>query len=323
MNIVAPVSSIREVEMLLELGANELYCGVQTPEWQFITKGILWMNRRHPGSANIRSLEELKEIVSMAHQQSVPVSVTLNAPFYSVAGMDYILSFTKKLIYETQIDGLILADVNLIMSIRSQNLPIRLILSSLGNCFNSYAANFFASIGISRIILPRQLKFSEIQSLVRNSPSEVEFEVFGINDGCCFEEGFCQTSHSLGPFCMTDWEIETTSLTKTNYLDPILEWKQYLWYQNNCGSTFQKNGFPNGPCSLCLFSDFIELNISSVKIVGREASFFRKMRSLQLVKTVMNAARSGASHQEISTLARSLRDTSHLCDSGYMCYYRQ
>ena len=96
----------------------------------------------------------------------------------------------------------------------------------------------------------------------------------------------------------------------------------YSWYQNNCGSSYQKEGLPNGPCSLCWFSHFRDWGVSTVKIVGREASFYRKMRSLQMVKAVMNEVEQGAAADEIRSLARSIRATPDYCRQGYMCYFR-
>jgi putative protease len=98
--------------------------------------------------------------------------------------------------------------------------------------------------------------------------------------------------------------------------------REYLWYQNNCGSSFQQNGLPNGPCSLCWFGHFRDWGVTAVKIVGREASFYRKMRSLQLVKAVMAEVKEGGACEKIAQFARSLRATPEYCDKGYMCYFR-
>lgn len=74
------------------------------------------------------------------------------------------------------------------------DLPVRLHLSSLGSCFNAHAVPFYRSLGIQRVILPRQLRLREIGRLVSDAGGSVEFEVFAVNDGCMFEEGFCQTA---------------------------------------------------------------------------------------------------------------------------------
>ena len=156
----------------------------------------------------------------------------------------------------------------------------------------------------------------------------MEFEVFALNDGCFYEEGFCQTSHSLGAFCLTDWDVGVYHPRKGKLSPNELKnhkdnYREYLWYQNNCGSSFQQNGLPNGPCSLCWFGHFRDWGLTAVKIVGREASFIRKMGSLQLVKAVVERVGEQADAGEIATFARSLRSTPEYCKKGYMCYFRE
>ena len=328
MKIVAPVSSPREVEMLLHFGADELYCGVATPEWEEHFGGHWWMNRRSPKGANLVSWEEMREVVEIARPAKTPVYVTLNAPFYTESGMRYLLKLAERLSSELAVDGLIVSDVNFLTLLADAELPLRMHLSSLGACTNSWAVWFCASLGIDRIILPRQLRGSEIQGIVTKNRSRMEFEVFAVNDGCYFEEGFCQTTHVLGgPFCLTEWEVEVQGKGGRRVTPEAVEGlrgdlREYLWYQNNCGSSFQHRGLPNGPCSLCWFGHFRDWGLTSVKVIGREASFVRKMASLQLVRAVVDKANEGASCEEVASFARDLRDTPDHCGKGYMCYFR-
>jgi len=331
MKIVAPISSFREADMLLHFGADELYCGVNTPEWNEHFGSRLWMNRRDPSQANISSYEDIRKIVELAHENDARVYLTLNAPFYPRGSIAYILRLAEKLVSEVRIDGLIVSDFSLLMRLSEENLPVRIHLSSLGSCFNSESVDFYLSLGVQRIILPRQLKFPEIHRLIAKANPQMEFEVFALNDGCYFEEGFCQTSHTLGAFCLTDWEVSTFGrlsnpeghgISREEMETHLEDSREYLWYQNNCGSSFQADGLPNGPCSLCGFGHFRDWGVRAVKIVGREASFYRKMRSLQLVRAVMDKVRNGADSGEIGEYARSLRETPEYCEKGYMCYFR-
>jgi putative protease len=328
MKIAAPLSSATEVEMLLHYGADELYCGVRTPEWEAQFGGRVWMNRRSPQGANLGSWEDIQQVVNLAHRSRIPVHVTLNAPYYSQAGMDYLLKLAEKLIGKLEIDGLIVSDLNLLMRLAGENLPINLHLSSLAGCINSQTVDFYQSLGVKRIILPRQLQLSEIKRIVTQANSSMEFEVFAVNDGCFFEEGFCQTTHALGgPFCLTDWEVNVhrcdgDPISDTQIGQHLAALREYLWFQNNCGSSFQQDGLPNGPCSLCWFGHFRDWGVTTVKIVGREASFYRKMRSLQVVKAVMDEVKMGGAGDDIEHFARSLRATPQYCDQGYMCYFK-
>lgn len=329
MRIVAPVSSVREVEMSVHFGADEIYCGVSPPEWEAHFGGGWWINRRSPQGANLVSWTEIREVVRLSHEARVPVYVTLNAPYYTDGAIRYLGKLARKLSDELGIDGFIVSDFNLLLSLAEKPFSVRIHLSSLGGCLNSRAADFFASVGVRRVILPRQLRLSEIESIVTGRSSRVEFEVFAVNDGCYFEEGFCLTTHVLGgPFCLSNWQ-GTLPGPKGAGLDPDQverakqDLREYLWYQNNCGSSFQGRGLPNGPCSLCWFGHFRDWGITAVKIVGREASFARKTASLQLVKAIMDEVRAGKSAEEIARSALALRGTPEHCGKGYMCYFRE
>lgn len=330
MKIVAPVRSVDEVEMLLSCGADELYCGYTPEEWRQWSAGLWWLNRRDPRSSDFTRNDHLLEAIRLAHERTVPVYVTVNAPFYPRGALPYLVDLCERLIEGYEADGLIVADLDLIVSLRRRlggRGKARIHLSSLAGSYNHKTAEFFSSLGVERIILGRHMRRSELERLLREAPSDIGFEVFALNDGCYFEEAYCRVSHSLGgPFCLDDWTSLEPCGPHAGVFSAGLEreracLERYLWYQNNCGSSFQKSGLPNGPCSLCWFGSFRDWGVSAVKIVGREASFHRKMASLQLVKAVMDLARAGASHEEIAEAARSFRATPELCDSGYMCYY--
>jgi len=327
MNIVAPISSVTELEMLLECGADELYCGVSTPEWEEHFGGTWWLNRRSPQGANLTSWEDVQAIVTQAHDANTQVHVALNSPFYTQGSLGYVTRLAEKLSGELGVDSLIVSDLTLLMHLQAEGLRADLHLSSLGACTNSRSVTFYASLGIKRIILPRQLRIPEIESIVTAANGKMEFEIFAVNDGCYFEEGYCQTTHAVGrPFCLTDWDVRVhrsngTAITSDDLARHREEVREYLWFQNNCGSSIEESGVPNGPCSLCWFAHFRDWGITSVKIVGREASFYRKMRSLQLVKAVMDEVRNGASGTGVAECARSIRATPDYCDKGYMCYF--
>ena len=326
MVIVAPVSSVHEVEMLIDNGADELYCGLNPPEWEARVGARWWINRRSPAHASFNSFDDLRETIRRAHRSKVPVYLTVNAPFYPGSAVPYLLDLSQRLVYELEVDGLIVSDLNFLLSLARLDLPASIHLSSLGGCYNRHTVEFYSGLGVRRIILSRQLRRSEIERIVKGAPSGVAFEVFGLNDGCYFEEGYCQASHTLGPFCLSQWEEAAPWTAKGHISSEDLECdreqlRKYLWFQDNCGSSFQKNGLPNGPCSLCWLGQFRDWGVHGVKIVGREASFHRKMASLQLVKAVMDLVRKGGTSEEVSQSALSFRATPELCDTRYMCYY--
>ncbi len=334
MKILAPISSADEVEMLAENGADELYCGVVPPEWTGEYSGAIWLNRRSPAGANLATYESLADLVRRAHGYGLPVSLTLNAPCYNERQLQSIGALAKKVTGEIGVDALIVSDIGLLLTLAELKLETRIHISSIASTLNREAVEFYRELGASRVILPRSWSLREIGDLAAAIGDRIELEVFVLNDGCAFEEGLCHTTHhhQVGAFCgnIGQWSYEAYGDdgrrlgagerdVMTAHMDSYREW---LWYVNGCGGSVSPEGLPCGPCGLCAISAFSRMGIAALKIAGREGSAMRKLISLRLVKTVVDLVRSGASPEEVAARARRMRNAPQMCDTGYMCYYR-
>lgn len=328
MKITAPLSAVNEIDMLLHYGADEIYCGIQPPDWEKYFGTFNWMNRRAPKGANFTSVSDIRKVTEKAHDNGASVHIPLNASFYSEDGIEYVTGLAFKLVDEAHIDTVIINDLNLLLRLKEASFPANIHLSSLAGCMNSHAVSFYKSLGVKRIILPRQLQYREIERILKTMSDDMEFEIFAVNDGCYYEEAFCQTSHGVGgPFCLVDAKLQPICSDQSGITPQRLalhqdQYKSYLWFQNNCGSTYQEDGLPNGPCSLCGFGYFRDWGVTAMKVIGREASFYRKMRSLQIVKAVVDETRLGIPAKEIEACSKKIRNTPEYCEKGYMCYFR-
>jgi putative protease len=334
LKILAPISSADEVEMLAANGADEFYCGIVPPEWMETYTGAIWLNRRSPVGANLATYDSLAELVRRAHGFGIPVSLALNAPSYNERQLESISILARRATSEIGVDALIVSDIGLLLTLADMGLTTRIHISSIASTLNSETIEFYRELGAARIILPRSLSLHEIDGLAAKVGGRIELEVFILNDGCAFEEGLCHTTHhhSVGPFC---WNIRRWNPDACRddgrpvgqeeqeglaaHWDSYREW---LWYLGGCDSLSSPEGLPYGPCGLCAVPQFFRMGITSLKIAGREASSFRKLASLRLVKTVVDHARSGATPEELVARVRRIRNTPQMCDAGYMCYYR-
>ncbi|MBI5443495.1 MAG: U32 family peptidase [Deltaproteobacteria bacterium] len=311
MKILAPLRHSSEVGPLGAAGADEFYCGLTPPGWaeRF---GAAWVHRRNPFSAGVPGLEDLREAVRSAGP--LPVYVTVNAPSYPEGSVPFLVEFAGTLLPETGVAGLIVADLDLLLALAEAGLGARLHLSSLAACTNGSAAAFFREVGISRVILPRHLTLAEIEAIVASAPG-LETEVFLLNDGCVFEEGLCATTHGAGPFCVDDAEGNEA-------LPPALReryafWK---WTLDNCGCRTSL-GYQLGPCGLCALPRFLELGVTSLKVVGREASLARKVGSVRLAAAARRLALAGKGPEAIRDAVVELRGAANLCEGALLCYY--
>lgn len=307
MKILAPARSEVEIEPLCDAGAHEFYCGIDPPDWERSFGGTS-VHRRNPRSAGVAGLDELRRMVSLAHPR--PVFATLNAPSYPAGAVEHLLRFGRVLVDDIGVGALIVGDWELMLALAEDGLASRVHVSSLASCRNAGAATFYRSLGVSRIILPRQVTLREIAQC---ATAGVELEVFALNDGCAFEEGICSTTHALRPFCIDD-RIGGKQIA----LDERYEfWK---WTLNNCGCQTSR-GYTLGPCGLCALPQLARCGVASLKVVGREASTARKVASVRLASAALNLATTGAQAADIRSAVVSLRGAPELCRDAHLCYY--
>jgi putative protease len=333
MKILAPIRAFDELEMLHASGAEELYCGVVPREWTERYSGAVWLNRRTPNGGNLDTTGELRRLTDAARGLGLPVFVTLNAPYYTSDQLPLVLDLARRLSEEAGAGALIVTDLNLLMRLSEERLAAALHVSSVAATLNSEAVRFLLNFGVRRIILPRSLTLAEIEEMARDTRGEVELEVFLLNDGCAFEEGFCATTHhhSVGAFCTSlsemraefEWDGPVFTPRRRNWLlKNLADYREWVWYVNGNGCSSAPNGLPYGPCGLCAIPDLARIGVHSLKIVGREAPAFKKMASVRMARDIVERARTGVPKLHVIERAISLRQTPEHCASGYMCYYK-
>ncbi|MHB8156741.1 MAG: peptidase U32 family protein [Desulfocucumaceae bacterium] len=330
MKILAPVCSSREVLSLISAGAGELYCGIHPGSWRKNSHQDLWVNRRGPGAANIGSFAELGEITGIAHSHKVPVFLTLNLPFYPPGQYSEIISLVKEATGNYGIDALIIGDPGLIMAIRETSPSVPVHVSSLAAVLNSASVSFFHTLGASRIIFPRYIGLGELANIISKAGVPIEYEVFMLNDGCVFEEGYCNVSHAFGgAFCHLPWSyspVETSPPGDYPRTEPFNKHLRDYHYWLACVKNFNgqpgPGGYPLGMCGLCAIPELKAMGVTSLKIVGREAPTGKKTASVRLVKRVLDQIGADCKAEAAKRIAQKIRSTPQLCASGYMCYFK-
>jgi len=318
MKILAPLRNSDEVLPLCAAGAHEFYCGLTPPGWED-TFGPTWVHRRNPKSAGVPDVEDLRRIVALADTR--PVYATLNAPSYPAGAVPRLVEFGKMLIDDVGVAALIVAEWELLLALCEEGLAPRVHVSSLASCRNHGAAAFYRDLGVSRVILPRQVTLSEIEE---TAIPGLEWEAFLLNDGCVFEEGICATTHAFGSYCIDDRiGIESRGGgdrigVKFRGLDDRYEF--FKWTLNNCGCQTSR-GYTLGPCGLCALPRLAQLGIASLKVVGREASLARKVTSVELAAVALRRSENGAAPADIREAVVSRRGAPELCKDAHLCYY--
>lgn len=328
MKITAPISRLDEIALLAAAGADELYCGVVPREWvaRFNTGAV---NRRYFG--NLDGMDELERAIDMAHRKQVALLMVLNAQHYG-SGQQEALVELASAFHGFGGDAVIVADMALIVGLREHVPNLAIHVSSVATCRNSAGVGLYRDLGVRRVILPRDVSLGEIEAIV-GAAGAVEIEAFILNDGCVFEEGACHAIHlpskQGGPICIDkrpfsyqDARGEPVSTRSTRKLrDNDADYQRWLWYRFGCGFSTTESGYPYGPCGLCAIARLAASGVASVKIAGREGPTERKLKSVEMVRAVLDRVASGATPDAAAEFAVSMRKAEDRCHSGYMCYY--
>lgn len=163
MKITVGIKSLKEAEYFFENGADEVYCGFT---------GI--PNNRLPFE-NFSDLGEIEAALALAARLKKKVFLAANVVLKK---SDYspTLKMLRRLA-DKGLAGLILRDPALLAYFKREKFRFYFSLSTLANCFNSRALEFFAGLGVSRIVLPMQMMPENASGLI-NNPFGIETEVF-------------------------------------------------------------------------------------------------------------------------------------------------
>ena len=137
------------------------------------------------------TLDDIRKTIEYAHQYYAKVYATMNTIL-----LDDEIAHAQRLIaqlYDTGIDGIIIQDAGLL---EIDLPPVPIIASTQMNIDTAAKAEFFASLGLTRIILPRELSLAEIADI--RSRCDIELEAFVHGAICVGQSGKCYMSYAMG-----------------------------------------------------------------------------------------------------------------------------
>ncbi len=189
------------------------------------------------------------------------------------------------------VDAIIVADLGLLDYAHRRHPRLELHLSVQGSATSHEAINFYHQrVGVRRAVLPRVLSLAQVESVVRNTP--VEIEVFGFGGLCVMVEGRCalsayacgdspNTMGACSPAHAVRWEESAAGLESR--LNGVLIDRyapdERAAYPTLCKGRFRADGATyyaiEEPASLNtieLLPEFLRMGVRAVKIEGRQRS---------------------------------------------------
>ncbi len=342
MFIVAPISRTNEVDPVIDAGADELYCGMLTPEQLDHYANVGCLNRRAEPSSNLSGYGELREVVKIASARKVPVSLTLNE-FYDERQLRGALAQLEKAL-EIGVRRFIVSDIGLLSAVRKGNYPgIELHISSCTAISNSSAIGFYMAFDPSRVILNRHLSLPEIQRMQESFPG-LDKEVFLLNERCYNIDGLCTFLHGrLSPNYNLARQAMLAVMRNMNMrlVPRALRRLAHRWGVRNslsCCYRFRARGEGrargaqetvsfNEPdsflqaCGVCALREFSLMGIRYLKIPGRSL-LVDKTRDIRVLKEAVALLSTAAGEEEFREGAKRIVHEKYgrACAPGY-CYY--
>lgn len=141
------------------------------------------------------SLQDIETLVNYAHKFYVRIHVVINT-ILNNKELDEAIELVKKL-YNIGVDAIIIQDMGLLKAAIDGKLPpIQIHISTQCDNRTLEKAKFFDSLGVSRVILARELSLAQIDEICKNTSCEIETFVHGAL--CVCYSGQCYFSYANG-----------------------------------------------------------------------------------------------------------------------------
>lgn len=180
MELLAPAGNYEKFKTALYFGADAIYLS-----------GKAFGLRAFAGNF---SDEEIILASKEAHALGKKIYVTLNIVAKDEDFNERLDEYLKVL-QKAKIDAVIVSDVGLIYYIRKNAPSLNVHVSTQANVINSMSAKFFADMGVTRIVLARELSLEQIKNIRKNLDKKVELEVFVHGAMCISYSGRCLLSN--------------------------------------------------------------------------------------------------------------------------------
>ena len=249
--LLAPAGNMEKLHMALLYGADAVYLG-----------GKMFGLRAF---ASNFSLAEMDEAVAFAHSLHKKVYVTVNI-FAHNEDINNLPDYLRSL-QAIGVDALLISDFG-VWSVAREIIPeMPLHVSTQANTTNWAAVKAWENLGASRVVLARELSFTEMKEI--GSKTEVELEAFVHGAMCISYSGRCWLSSYL-----------TGRDGNRGACAQVCRWEFNLTEKNRPGEVYDVAGDEQGTyimnskdlCLLPYLLQLMEAGICSFKIEGRMKS---------------------------------------------------
>lgn len=270
LELLAPAGDWPHLQAALQSGADAIYFGVDG-----------WNMRA--GARNF-GLQDLSQVVSVAHEQGARAYLALNTLCYEdeLDALEGLLDRVRA----AAVDAVIAADLAVIELCLQRGIPVH--ISTQMSVSNSQSILFLYKRGIRRFVLARECSLEDIATIRQNLKNklgeradEIELEAFAHGAMCVSVSGRCfMSAHLTGKSANRG---ECTQPCRREYT--LVDERGEARFRLNKGHLLS----PKDLCTLPFLEKLVDAGIHSFKIEGRN-------RSADYVRTVIDVYRRTLDH---------------------------
>lgn len=294
MELVAPAGDLEKLRYACLYGADAVY----------LSDKEFGMRRR----AGNFTREEIGEGIRFAHRLNKKVYAAVNIFLRQgcAAGVKEYLSFLR----EAGIDAIVIADPGILQMMKELGLNLTVHLSTLANVTNAESALFWEGLGITRIILARELSLDEIREIRKQVRCELEVFVHGAM--CVSYSGRCLISSY-----MTGRNANLGDCAQS------CRWSYALVEEKRPGQYFPIDEDESGTYLLSAkdllmvehIEELIDAGVDAVKIEGRIKSVYYVGNVTRVYRHAIDAAYDGRA--DTADRERYLKELSAVPNRGF------
>jgi putative protease len=212
--LLLPAGTLEKMRTAYAFGADAVYAG--QPRYSLRARN------------NEFKLEELRIGIQEAHALGKKLFVASNLMPHNAKVKTYMADMQP--VIEMQPDALIMADPGLIAMVRERWPEVDVHLSVQANTVNYASVKFWKSLGLTRVILSRELSLDEIEEIRQQCP-DIELEVFIHGALCIAYSGRCLLSGYFNHrdanqgtctnSCRWDYKVENAAEDGTGHIQKI------------------------------------------------------------------------------------------------------
>lgn len=310
--LLAPAGSMKSMKYALDFGADAVYAG--HPRYSLRARN------------NDFTMENLEKCINYVHSRDKKIYITSNIFPHNNKVKTYLDHMGEVALMKP--DAFIMADPGLIMMAREAWPDIPIHLSVQANTINFASVNFWKSVGVSRVILSRELTLKEIAEIREQCP-DMEIEVFVHGALCisysgrCLLSGYFNKRDANQGTCANscrwkyklyesddvelDGDVEATAIEDDSGKTKSLVKSQFaLEEQERQGQLMAISEDEHGTYILNskdlravqYINQLSDIGVDSVKIEGRTKSHYYVARATQVYRKALDDAKEGRPFDE-------------------------